>query len=472
MMPRSLLYDVECVVLAALLVAFGLSAAIRRLARTRPELSVGAPVIVGVGLRWAAIAGVAATGVGQSLRGVDNFVLRSREVAASGFDSGLWLPSEAHRLHEIVFALQIKLGDFPDGALEVTQVGIATLGIVLIIAAIYDLAGQRAARLAAWVLALEPASIFFNSFLHREPLLVLASGLVVFGGAKVWVKLELRGVLLLGLGCAIALGTRPYAAWFLMTGGLLLVLHASLRQVDTRLRSLPLIYAVIAAVVVATPAVLAITSKESLQANLQSSQDANTNPYAKSGAANSSNLSLEAVDFSSRADLVTNLPRRVRDIVLRPYPWQVQNTSQQLGAIGTLVVFAMLVALARYLRRARGQIFALTAPVLYPGLCLLMAYALSVGNAGTGFRYRTHLVLLGLAMLVLLRENALRRPLVVEAVEPGRNGVGLRPIRANSGGLVGRGSSSDGALRLHHARSSAARGHIRADGQWRNFVDQ
>jgi len=404
------LYDVESVLLATLLVGFGLAWSVRRLARTRPEFSVGLPLAVGLGLRLVAIAGVSLAGVELTFRGPDEiaFVDGAREVAASGFGSDLWFPNSVHRLHEIVFALQIKFGDFPEGALRVTQVGIAMLGILLIVAAIHDLAGLRAARLGAWVLALEPASVFFNSYLHREPLMVLASGLIVLGGAKIWIKLDLRGALMVGLGCAIALQTRPYAAWFLITAGLLLILHASLRQIGTKLRSLPLVYAVVIAIVAATPAVLALTSQDSLEQNLQNSQNANADPNTPRGAANSNNLSLERVDFSSRSDLVTNLPRRVRDVVVRPYPWQVENTSQQLGAIGTLVVLGALVLLVRYCRRNRGRILALTAPIVYPGLFLLMAYALSVGNAGTGFRYRTHLVLLGLAALIVLREHALR----------------------------------------------------------------
>jgi hypothetical protein len=238
---------------------------------------------------------------------------------------------------------------------------------------------------------------------------VLASGLVVFGGSKIWAKLELNGVLLLGLGCAIALGTRPYAAWFLMTGGLLLILHASLRQVGSQLRSIPLIYAVAIVVAAATPAVLSLTSQNNLENQLQRSQDANTDPYAARGGAASNNLSLERVDFSTRSDLITHLPQRMRDVVLRPYPWQLANTSQQLGAIGTLVVLVALFLLWRYVRRSRGQVLAVAAPFIYPAFFLLVAYALSVGNAGTGFRYRTHLVLLGLATLVVLREHALRR---------------------------------------------------------------
>jgi hypothetical protein len=62
----------------------------------------------------------------------------------------------------------------------------------------------------------------------------------------------------------------------------------------------------------------------------------------------------------------------------------------------------------RYAWRNRGRIFPLTGPILYPMFFLMIAYSLSVGNAGTGFRYRTHIVELGLATLVILREHALR----------------------------------------------------------------
>jgi len=431
------LYDVLSVVLATLLVGFGLAGVISLLRRSRPELTIAGPVALGVGARLVAIAGVGLSGLGATLRGGDEatFLRGAREVAASGLDSGPWLPSESHRLHEIVFALQIKIADFPEAALRVTQVGIAMLGIVLIVVAIYDAAGPRAARLGAWVLAFEPASIFFNGILHREPLLVLASGLVVLGGARIWARPEPRGTLLLALGCAIALGTRPYAGWFLITGGLLLILHASLRASDGKRRSLPLAFAVALVAVAAAPAVLRLTSQQSLEQNLQHSQDVNTDPNAPRGAAGSNNLSLERVDFSTRSDLVAHLPSRLRDVVLRPYPWQVANPSQQLGAVGTLVALVTLGLLLQYVRRNRGETIALAAPFLYPTLFLLIAYALSVGNAGTGFRYRTHLVILGLATLIVLRQHALRGAAAADHDAPGtgvaRTGPAMR-LRARS----------------------------------------
>ncbi len=42
-----------------------------------------------------------------------------------------------------------------------------------------------------------------------------------------------------------------------------------------------------------------------------------------------------------------------------------------------------------------------------PLLFLLVAYSLSAGNAGTGFRYRTHLVTLAIAVMAILREQAM-----------------------------------------------------------------
>jgi hypothetical protein len=410
-MSDTTLYNTECVVLMILLVSFVLVYAVRRLRRTRPDFDIGRPLAIGYLLRLVTIAAVSVSGQGLTLRGGDEntFLADARRIAASGFDSDLWFPAQFHRLHEIVFALQMKFGDFGDAPMRVTQVGMALLGIVLILAAIYDLAGPRAARVAAWVFALEPASNLYNGILHREPMLVLASGLVILGGTKVWTKLELRGVLMIGAGCLIAVAIRPYAGWFLMAGGLLLVLHAAIRQVGSTLRALPLIYGGVVAIVIAMPWVLHLTSDEKLEQTLQVSQNANTNLYtARGGGVGLNNLALARVDFSSRTALVTNLPLRVRDIVLRPYPWQLQNTAQRLGAVGTAVALAGLFLLILYLRRNRGRIMTVAAPLIYPAVFLTLAYALSVGNAGTGFRYRTHLVLLGLGIMVILREHAQR----------------------------------------------------------------
>jgi hypothetical protein len=43
-----------------------------------------------------------------------------------------------------------------------------------------------------------------------------------------------------------------------------------------------------------------------------------------------------------------------------------------------------------------------TAPLVYPAVFMLVAYALSAGNAGTAYRYRTHLVGILLCLVVVV----------------------------------------------------------------------
>jgi hypothetical protein len=400
--------DAETVILSALLTSGVLAFVLHRLRRRRPEFRIGFPLAVGLGIRLLAIAGISSTGLQSALRGGDEqtFLTYARLLADDSFGHGYY-PHGKYPLHVVTFAVQMKFGDFSNGALRITQVGIALLGVVLILAAVHDLAGGRAARLAAWVFAFEPASIFFNSALHKEPLMVLASGLVVFGGSKMWRRLDLSGLALMAAGGWIGVTTRPYAGWFLISAGALIVLHAALRRLDKPLRAMPLVYAVVIAGFVAAPAITQVTSNKSL-AKLQESQRANSQAVGTPG----NNLALESVDYSTRGKVFANLPKRIRDILIRPYPWQVSNASQQLGAVGSLFALTVFVLLILAAIRRRRELITLTGPILYPMLFLLMAYALSAGNAGTGFRYRTHIVLLAVAALCALREG------VVPAKQP------------------------------------------------------
>lgn len=434
--------NIERVIITVLGVAFALALLLRRLRRSRPELSLGAPLTVGYVLRLLVIAGVSVTGLGSALRGGDElgFVSSAHQIAALSWTSGAWLPTNQQSfLHVLVFAAQLKLLGAPEGALRVTQVGISLAGALLIATAVYDIAGAGAARLTAWLLSLELASLFFNELLHKEPLMELASGLVVFGAAKVWVKLELKGMAIMALGGLIALGTRQYIGWFLIAAAVLLTLHASLRQLGGRLRSLPIIYAVAAIVVVSTPVILQASSHESLQANLQSSQNANTSSAAGNGGANGNNLALEKVDFSTRGAIISNLPRRISDLLLRPYPWQLGDTSQALGAVGSVIALTIFYLLICFALLCRGQVLRRAGPLLYPFVFLLVPYALSVGNAGTGFRYRTHLVTIAIGAMVVLRAAVLeRRQSATDLPLPGETDFDSPLLASDRRGLRGR----------------------------------
>lgn len=398
---------VEGVILVTLVVGYVLWFLVRMLGRSRPDFRIGWPLAIAFGLRLLAIAGISATGLEHVLRGGDEatFLSLAHDLAKMPFGHG-FIPHGKYQLHTILFGLEFKLGFMTIGGIRIIQVGIALVGVVLLVAAVHDLAGSRASRLAAWVIAIEPASVFFNSALHKEPNMELASGLVVFGGTMLWRRLDIRGILVCALGGAIAVGTRSYAGWFLVSAAVFVLLHAGLRNMHRPLRALPAVYAVGIVAFLAAPAILSASSSKNLQ-QLQQSQNANANAIGTgSRAPNTDNLALEKVDFSTRGAILSHLPTRIRDVLLKPYPWQLADANQRFGAVGTLVAYAVFLLLIIYGWQSRGRIFARAGPVLYPMLFLLVAYALAAGNAGTGFRYRTHLVTLAIAAVAVLREQA------------------------------------------------------------------
>jgi hypothetical protein len=408
------------VIVAVLLFwGYAILALVRLLRRRRPELVVSLPLGAGYLIRVLAIAGVTATGIGSSLRGGDEvgFLQSAHSIAATGFASSDWLPFGHYGLHEIAFALQLRLGEFTVDTMRVADVGLAMIGIALMVVAVHDLAGKRASRLAAWLLAIEPASIFFGEVLHKEPFIMFATGLVVFGATKTWQRLHLGGVILMAAGGAVAVATRPYAGWFLISAAVFLAMHAAVRNLDQRSRAVPVLLAVVAVIAIATPVVLHSTTKQSLRV-LQVSQTANVQAAGTAG----NNLALEQIDFSTRGAIVTHLPQRVADLLLRPWPWQIGDASQRLGVIGTFVAYAALYLLALYFLRWRRRAFQLAAPLLYPLGFLVIAYSLSVGNAGTGFRYRSQIVVLVIAAVVTLRERWLEEPAAVPLTFPRWNG--------------------------------------------------
>src|SRR5262249_34336193 len=136
-----------------------------------------------------------------------------------------WTNALTGKLYEWVFAIQLRIFDSPELVLRITQAGIAVVGLIFFAAAVYELAGRRAALIAAWFLALEPSNIFFSTLLHKEPNLMLAGGLVAFGGACMWKTARLQYLWPMTLGCLIAVATRPYVGWFLIAAAAAIALH-------------------------------------------------------------------------------------------------------------------------------------------------------------------------------------------------------------------------------------------------------
>lgn len=399
------IHDALVILITTFVVGYGLLGLYALLRRRRPELELQKAIVVGFGLRALAAFALPLTGVERTLRGGDEitFVTFARHVAETPFGTSSWTDSLTSTLHEFLFSIQIGLLDAPDSAMRMTQIAISMAGLVLLAVTVYELAGPRAAGIAMWVMALEPTNIFFSSMLHKEPLMMLAGGMVAFGGAMIWTRQELRWLTPIVAGCLIAIATRPYAGWFLIAAGAATVLHASFRASgEAGLRRIAMVALVVLLAAVSAPTILQASTNQSLEQNLQEPADFNAS-------FDEANLGFERVDFSTRTAVITNLPTRIRDVLTRPYIWQLGNLSQQLGVIGGLFTLAVLYLLAREFWRSRGSIMTRAGPLIYVGIAVLIAYSLSAGNAGTAFRYRTHIVSFALCVLVTLwvsRTNA------------------------------------------------------------------
>src|SRR5215211_465894 len=390
------LYEALCVTIALLGAIYLLTWLVRRLQRTREGLDIGRQVVVAFAIRWLAAVALGQLSIARDLRGGDEltFLSDAKDIAAQSLSSPDSTDALISHFHTFLFSLHFRVldGAPPELLLRTEMVLFATVGMALMCAAVWELAGARPARIAAWILALEPANIFFSSLIHKEPLMYLAEGLVVFGGAVLWKRGKLTALIPMVIGCLLAMATRPYVGWFLTGAAAAVVLHASLTR-QRGLRSLALTCTCAVLAVAFIPVVWNQSSDQKLT-ELQQSQDAN--------AADSSRLSLERVDYSSREKLIVNLPKRIKDVIFRPYLWQTQNTSQQLGAIGTLLVLVCMALLAMALARNRKQIMDMAGPLVYPAAFMLVAYAISAGTAGTAYRYRTHLVGLSVCLVLVL----------------------------------------------------------------------
>ncbi|HEY1357610.1 MAG TPA: hypothetical protein VGF21_04820 [Thermoleophilaceae bacterium] len=354
-------------------------------------------------VRLVAVAAFAGIGSLGGARGPDEqgFLQNGHRLAADFGALGTFPHSLVNQIQTWVVAVQVwifgqGLGDIP---VRVVGVGIAVAAIPLVAAAVYDLAGARAAGLAAWLLALEPSNVFFSGIVHKESLALLGEGLVLLGAVRMYQARDLRaGALLVG-GVGLTALVRPYVGAALAAAAVLVTCHAALRRVGPSRRRAP---ALVAAAAVGAGVALALyPSPSNALDRLQYSQDAN--------ASDASNLRLARVDVSTPQAVAVALPRRSFDLLARPYPWQVESLSQRLGVLGSLAAW-LLIALVLFLivRRPRDALEVF--PLFYVLLGLVAAYALSTGNAGTGFRYRTHILVVLIAVLCsLLPKEVLER---------------------------------------------------------------
>ena len=228
------LFETLCALIALLVSCYALYGLSQFLSRSREGFAIGKPLAVAFAVRLLAAMALGQLTIARELRGGDEltFLQRAGELADQPLGAADVLDALISQLHVFMFSMHDRVlgAAAPELLLRIEMITFSVVGIGLLGAAVYELAGERASRIALWILALEPANIFFSSLLHKEPLMYLAEGLVVFGGAVLWKRGKLTALAPMIVGCLIAMATRPYVGWFLTGAAAAIVLHASLTR--------------------------------------------------------------------------------------------------------------------------------------------------------------------------------------------------------------------------------------------------
>jgi hypothetical protein len=389
------LYAAECTLVAVAALAWILFLLVRWLSNSRPGLGIGRAIAAAAGVRvtLAAVYASAAFLAPSAVPDEKGFVFNATTLSEKALGSEAWRPHRGDGLVQVL-GLQLKLFESPgEFSLRVVQIAFAVSGLCLISAAAYDLAGGRAAQITAWLLAFEPTNAFFAGQIHREALLMLADGVVALGAARMWTRRDLTAILIMGSGLAFALWVRAYAAQFLLAGAVAVTFAAALRRTSAKPTRSPL-FAVAAGVAVLAMIAWVIRSSDEIINQVTFREAA--------GAQSVGNLNLEPVKYSSLADVALDLPRRAVDLLLRPYPWQVANANQRLGVLGTAVAWAALLLLVALVATNFSSARLRAPPLMLVAIWVAIGYSLSSLNAGTGFRYRTHVVFFLVALIGVL----------------------------------------------------------------------
>ncbi len=368
-----------------LLLLWQLMLALDRRGHTR---SIRLPIAAGLALRLLAVVVAAAVpAIGHKLASTDEaeFIATAKVLAALPLTSTKWLSMTVHWTQVTPWALTYKLfGDAGTLPLRFIQIGLSLAAVIGISATAGKIGGRRAGLIAAWIAALEPSSAYFAGLLHQESLCMAGEALLLAALVDAWMRDNgwWRPLLAGAAGLALIFGTRSYLAFFAAVA-LVLVLAASELQRRVGLsRALPIFGVVAVAGAVAGIFAAPHVVPGSL-ANLQHQLNA---PYP------GANLPLPHATVTNGTALLKTVVLRSFDLILRPYPWQTASAAQQVAVAGTLIWYALVLATA-WLTFRQGLDGRLV-PALILIACETIGFALTLVDAGEGFRHRVNLVLI------------------------------------------------------------------------------
>lgn len=387
-MTDSWLFQAEVSLIVGALVVLLLWQLMLALDRRGFTASYRAPIAAGFALRLLAVVIAAAVpAIGHKLTSTDEaeFLATTKVLAALPLTSSKWLSMSVHFTEVTPWALTYKVfGNVGTLPLRLEQIGFSLAAVIGISATAGKLGGRRAGLIAAWIAALEPSSAYFGGLLHQESLCMVGEALLTAALVDAWLRDNgwWRPLLAGAAGLALIFGTRSYLAFFAGVA-VALVLAGSVicRRLGTG-RGLALL--TLGAVLVGFAGILA--APHVVPGSLANLQHQLNLPYP------GANLPLPHTTVTNSTGLLKTATLRSIDLLVRPFPWQTASAAQKAAVAGTLIWY-LLVLVTLWLTVRQGLDQRLV-PVLILIVCETIGFALTLVDAGEGFRHRINLILL------------------------------------------------------------------------------
>ena len=387
-MTDSWLFQAEVSLIVGALVLLLLWQLMLALDRRGFTASYRAPIAAGLALRLLALAIAAAVpAIGHKLTSTDEaeFIATTKVLATLPLSSAKWLGMSLHFTEVTPWALTYKVfGNSGELPLRFEQIGLSLAAVIGISATAGKLGGRRAGLIAAWIAALEPSSAYFGGLLHQESLCTVGEALLLAALVDAWLRDNgwWHPLLAGAAGLALIFGTRSYLAFFAAVAVVLVLVGSVLCRRTGTTRGLWLL--TLGAVVVAL--VGALAAPHVVPGSLASLQHQLDLPYP------GANLPLPHATVTTSGGLLQTVVVRSFDLLVRPFPWQIGSAAQKAAVAGTLIWY-VLVLLTLWLIARQGLDERLV-PALILIVCETIGFALTLVDAGEGFRHRVNLILL------------------------------------------------------------------------------
>jgi hypothetical protein len=295
-------------------------------------------------------------------------------------------------------ALHLKIGPNSYHAMKLSFAMIGLWAVYLFYRAGELLVG-RYSGFAFWALMLYPSVLFWSSILGKDPLILAAISLNVWGVVNVTVQGKNRYLIAVLAGVGAASAVRVWMGPILILPGLF-VLGARIRHVGWRITAVLLIACALS--------ILAPATIDRLQLDKASDLLEATRTINEGWRANSS-LHVDA-ELTSVWDLLLSTPERMFIAFFRPLPGDVPNLFGMLAGFENLM---LLLLSAWALLRLRLQYF--RDHMFLWGTVLLVTWGLAYSviaykDLGTAVRFKLQVLPIHLGMIGYMLRRSSRRP--------------------------------------------------------------